>query len=65
VSLRVHAAGAGQQVPQQLALDINVYGFDTMVDTAIAVQLGLDRAKQDLSDRIEAPAQDLRTKRKP
>ena len=53
VTLRVHASGKGRKVPQQLELDVNLRGFDEAVDTALALKLGLDRAKRRLDDKIE------------
>jgi len=53
VTLRVHAVGQGTKVPQQLDLEVNLHGFDTAVDTAIALKLGLDRAKQRLGRKAD------------
>ncbi|MEO6594162.1 MAG: YdbH domain-containing protein [Planctomycetota bacterium] len=48
VTLQVHAVGEGRRVPQQLDLKVNLHGFDTAVDTAMTIQLGLDRARHRL-----------------
>jgi hypothetical protein len=53
VTLRVHVAGEGRVVPQQLDMDVNLHGFDTAIDTALALKLGFDRAKDRLDRRIE------------
>jgi len=55
-TLRVHLAGAGANVPQQLDMDLNLHGFDTALDTALAIKLGLDRARERLDRKVEAPA---------
>jgi hypothetical protein len=54
VTLQVHAAGQGRKVPQQLELDLNLHGIDAALDAAIALKLGLDRARNRLDDRIDA-----------
>ena len=56
VTLRVHLAGEGTKVPQQVNMDVNLHGFDTALDTALAIKLGLDRAKERLDRKIEAPS---------
>jgi hypothetical protein len=44
-TLQVHAAGKGLDVPQVLDLTVNLHGFDAALDTALALKLGLDRAR--------------------
>lgn len=53
VTLRVHAVGQGRQVPQPLDLDINLRGFDTAVDTAIAIKLGLDSKQRQVREKLD------------
>lgn len=55
-TLRVHLAGAGTNVPQQLDMDVNLHGFDTALDTALAIKLGLDRAMERLDRKVDAPS---------
>lgn len=55
VTLRVHTAGQGRKVPQQIDLAVNLHGFDAAVDTALAIKLGLDRAQRRLDDKIDRP----------
>jgi len=43
-TLRVHVAGKGRHVPQELDLDVNFNGFDSVVDLVLATKLGIDRA---------------------
>lgn len=55
VTLRVHTSGKGRRVPQEITLDVNLRGFDAAVDTALAIKLGLDRARRRLDDKIDQP----------
>lgn len=52
-TLRVHAAGKGLRVPQELSVDLNFHGFDQVVDLVRATRLGLDRAAKAARDRSE------------
>lgn len=52
VTLRVHLAGKGVEVPQELDLDVNFNGFDQALDLALATKLGLDRARRRLEGGI-------------
>jgi hypothetical protein len=63
--LRVHVAGEGRTVPQKIGIDINVRGFEEALDAAIAIKLGLDRAKQRLAEKIEDPHETVPVQRKP
>jgi len=65
VTLRVHAAGEGRNVPQRLDLDVNLHGFDTAVDTALAIKLGLDRSRQRIAHQIDDQPQSTPVPRKP
>lgn len=53
VTLRAHTSGKGRKVPQEITLDVNLRGFDAAVDTALAIKLGLDRARRRLDDKID------------
>lgn len=44
-TLRVHVAGKGLRVQQELSLDVAFNGFDSVVDLLLATKLGLDRAR--------------------
>ena len=46
LDLRTHLTGKGRTVPQELSLDINLNGFDALVDIALDAKLGLDRANE-------------------
>lgn len=65
VTLRVHAAGVGRKVPQQLRLDVNLHGFDAAVDAALAVKFRLDRMQQNFTDTIDNQPPARREQRKP
>jgi hypothetical protein len=52
VTLNVHAAGKGRKVPQELDLTVNLHGFDTALDTALAIKFGLDRARRSLGEKL-------------
>ncbi|MDO8348923.1 MAG: YdbH domain-containing protein [Planctomycetota bacterium] len=65
VTLRVHAAGQGRKVPQQLDLEVNLHGFDAAVDTAIALKLGIDRAKERLGRKVDRQPDNPRMQRRP
>jgi hypothetical protein len=65
VTLRVHTAGQGRRVPQELDVSVNLHGFDTAVDTAIALKLGLDRAKDRVAHKIDERPNSIPMQRKP
>jgi hypothetical protein len=52
LDLRTHIAGRGRQVPQELDLNVNLNGFDALVDLALRVQLGLARAKEHAQQKL-------------
>lgn len=50
-TLRVHAAGKGVEVPQELDMNVNFNGFDQLVELAFGIKFGLDRARERVVDK--------------
>jgi hypothetical protein len=61
LTLRTHAVGKGRTVPQELDLELNLNGFDELVETALDVKLGVDNAKRRLAGVLAPPELERRS----
>lgn len=53
-TLGVHLAGEGAAVAQQVDMDVDLHGFGSALDAALALKLGLDRARERLDHEGES-----------
>lgn len=55
VTLRTHVVGKGRTVPQGLDLNVNLNGFDELVEVALDLKLGVDNAKRRMERALAPP----------